>query len=117
MCFFYLLLGVWEWQLRLDYADKYKEELPADWLKIIDTSPCIQLEKSSESYIVTYCKPGDVSHWMSSCLLISTNIVFRKKMYILLIISNKYCELLAWTWILTYLRQICLVQNILIYTD
>ncbi|KAJ8954659.1 hypothetical protein NQ314_007059 [Rhamnusium bicolor] len=52
--------GIWMWQLALDYADKYNEELPVDWLKIIDSSPCIQIEKCLDSCVLRHCKPGDV---------------------------------------------------------
>ncbi|CAH0548702.1 unnamed protein product [Brassicogethes aeneus] len=52
--------GIWAWQLEMDYADKYNEALPADWLKIIDTSQCIQVEKGLESHVLRHCKPGDV---------------------------------------------------------
>ncbi|KAJ8916640.1 hypothetical protein NQ315_000285 [Exocentrus adspersus] len=52
--------GIWAWQLQLDYVDKYNEQLPADWLKIIDSSPCIQVEKCLEDHVLRHCKPGDV---------------------------------------------------------
>lgn len=61
-----IFLGIWDWQLKDDYRDKYKEELPDDFLKIIDMSPCIQLEKCSENYIVRHCEPGKVSKIISS---------------------------------------------------
>lgn len=54
-------VGIWDWQLKLDYTDKYNEELPKDWLKIIDKSPSVQLEKYMDNYVVRHCKPGDVS--------------------------------------------------------
>ncbi|KAJ8958426.1 hypothetical protein NQ318_002212 [Aromia moschata] len=52
--------GIWAWQLQLDYADKYNEQLPVDWLKTIDSSPCIQIEKCLKNYVLRHCKPGDV---------------------------------------------------------
>nr|CAH7723418.1 unnamed protein product [Callosobruchus chinensis] len=51
--------GVWMWQLQEDYTDKYKEQLPMDWLKIIDSSPCIQVEKVQDSHVIKHCKPED----------------------------------------------------------
>lgn len=62
-----IFLGIWDWQLKEDYRDKYQEELPHDFLKIIDMCPCIQLEKSSNNYIVRHCEPGNVSKIV--CLL------------------------------------------------
>lgn len=52
---------MWVWQLELDYIDKYNEKLPDDWLKTVDSSPNIQLEKCLENYIIRYCKSGAVS--------------------------------------------------------
>ncbi|KAG5886984.1 hypothetical protein JTB14_024203 [Gonioctena quinquepunctata] len=51
--------GIWAWQLQLDYADKYNEQLPYDWLKIIDSSPSIQIEKCTDDYILRHCEPGE----------------------------------------------------------
>ncbi|CAG9821429.1 unnamed protein product [Phaedon cochleariae] len=51
--------GIWNWQLQLDYADMYSEQLPSDWLKTIDSSPCIQIEKCSDNYVLRHCKPED----------------------------------------------------------
>ncbi|CAH1996525.1 unnamed protein product [Acanthoscelides obtectus] len=51
--------GIWVWQLQEDYTDKYNEQLPSDWLKIIDSSPGIQVEKFQSSYIIKHCRPED----------------------------------------------------------
>ncbi|XP_074027084.1 tudor domain-containing protein 7 tapas isoform X2 [Leptinotarsa decemlineata] len=51
--------GIWASQLELVYTDKYNEQLPYDWLKVIDSSPCIQIQKSSEKYILNHCEPGE----------------------------------------------------------
>ncbi|KAF7287644.1 hypothetical protein GWI33_005992 [Rhynchophorus ferrugineus] len=51
--------GIWAWQLKLDYSDKYNEMLPDDWIKIIDSSPCVQIEKRSNDYIMYHCIPGN----------------------------------------------------------
>lgn len=52
---------LWVSQLELDYTDKFHEQLPVDWLKIIDSSPCIQVEKLLDNYVIKHCKPGEVS--------------------------------------------------------
>lgn len=69
--------GIWAWQLKLDYADKFNEVLSDDWLQIIDSSPRVQIEKMSEDYILYHCQPGDVRIQNSCFLLISVNL-FRK---------------------------------------
>nr|CAI5823977.1 unnamed protein product [Callosobruchus analis] len=51
--------GIWVWQLQEDYTDKYNEQLPTDWLKIIDSSPCIQVEKFQDSHVIKHCRPED----------------------------------------------------------
>ncbi|XP_018566265.1 tudor domain-containing protein 7 isoform X2 [Anoplophora glabripennis] len=67
--------GIWGWQLQLDYADKYNEQLPADWLKVIDSSPCIQVEKCLDNYVLRHCKPGDKSQkWNTSMTLSDVSV-------------------------------------------
>ncbi|CAG9857481.1 unnamed protein product [Phyllotreta striolata] len=51
--------GIWEWQLQMDYCEKYHEQLPEDWLKIIDSSPCIHVQKVVDNYTLRYCKPDE----------------------------------------------------------
>ncbi|XP_060532697.1 tudor domain-containing protein 7A-like isoform X2 [Cylas formicarius] len=50
--------GIWAKQLKLDYADRYKEQLPDDWLQIVDSSPLVQIEAVSDDHILQYCKSG-----------------------------------------------------------
>lgn len=52
--------GIWNEQLERLYADKYKEMLPINWLKIIENSPVISVQQASKTlHLLTYCKPGD----------------------------------------------------------
>ncbi|CAH1132782.1 unnamed protein product [Ceutorhynchus assimilis] len=54
--------GIFSTQLSHNYAVQYHELLPDDWLKTIDASPCVRIEKISDNnqYILYHCKPGDV---------------------------------------------------------
>ncbi|KAL1502595.1 hypothetical protein ABEB36_007716 [Hypothenemus hampei] len=51
--------GIWAWQLSLDYLDKYNETLPDNYIQVIDASPCVQIEKIADQYILYHCQPGD----------------------------------------------------------
>ncbi|XP_050308699.1 tudor domain-containing protein 7B isoform X2 [Anthonomus grandis grandis] len=51
--------GIWAEQLKADYEDKFNELLSDDWLKIIDSSSCVRIEKVSDDYVLYHCKPGD----------------------------------------------------------
>lgn len=44
----------------MDYSDTYNEQLPEDWLKIIDSSPCIHVQKVVNNYTLRHCKPEEV---------------------------------------------------------
>uniref|UniRef100_A0A6P7FEB4 Tudor domain-containing protein 7-like isoform X2 n=1 Tax=Diabrotica virgifera virgifera TaxID=50390 RepID=A0A6P7FEB4_DIAVI len=65
--------GIWEWQLQLDYSQRYNEQLPEDWLKIVDRSPFIHVQKIVNNYTLKYCRPEDV---------FQKGIVFMKSMTI-----------------------------------
>lgn len=59
--------GVWAWQLKLDYTDKYNEVLPDDWIKIIDRSSSVEIDKmGSEDYILYHCAPGTKGQLVTS---------------------------------------------------
>ncbi|XP_057667390.1 tudor domain-containing protein 7 isoform X1 [Diorhabda carinulata] len=70
--------GLWEWQVRQDYTEKYNEQLPADWLKIIDSSPCIHVQKVVNTYTLKHCKPEEVLQkgqmWMKSMTLTDVSV-------------------------------------------
>lgn len=53
--------AVWKWQIEADYTDKYNEQLPTDWLQVIDSSPYVSIEKCTGGYVLKYCNPHDVS--------------------------------------------------------
>lgn len=59
--------GIWNWQLEADYADVYNEQLPLNWLQIVDTSPKVSVESFLDKYVLRYCKPEDVSIWTRYC--------------------------------------------------
>ncbi|XP_072387591.1 tudor domain-containing protein 7-like isoform X1 [Diabrotica undecimpunctata] len=52
--------GIWGWQLQLDYSQRYNEQLPQDWMKIVDRSPFIHVQKIVNDYTLKYCRPEDV---------------------------------------------------------
>ncbi|GJQ79843.1 hypothetical protein Trydic_g23305 [Trypoxylus dichotomus] len=52
--------GIWNWQLEADYADLYHEQLPLNWLQIVDTSPKVSVESFLDKYVLRYCKPEDI---------------------------------------------------------
>ncbi|KAF2897167.1 hypothetical protein ILUMI_09011 [Ignelater luminosus] len=52
--------GVWNTQLEADYADKFNEQLPVNWLEIVDTVPCITvLPLLDKKFVLRFCKPGE----------------------------------------------------------
>lgn len=58
--------GIWSWQVEEDYAEKYNEQLPTNWLEIADTSDCVSIEKVfGDKHVLRPCKPGDVSGFCS----------------------------------------------------
>lgn len=52
--------GIWSWQLEADYIDEFNEQLPKNWLDIVNTSPFISVEPVAEKFVLTYCKFGEV---------------------------------------------------------
>lgn len=52
--------GIWNTQLEADYADMYNEQLPSNWLEIVDISPNVYVEPVLDNYILRYCQPGEV---------------------------------------------------------
>lgn len=70
--------GLWEWQIQMDYSDTYNEQLPEDWLKIIDSSPCIHVQKVVNNYTLRHCKPEEVlqkgSTWLKSMTLTDVSV-------------------------------------------
>ena len=53
--------AVWMWQIEADYIDMYNEQLPADWLQVIDNNPHVSIEKCLGGYVLKHCNPDDVS--------------------------------------------------------
>ncbi|KAK9746736.1 OST-HTH/LOTUS domain [Popillia japonica] len=51
--------GIWNWQLEADYADLYNEQLPLNWLQVVDTSSKVSVEPFLDKYVLRYCKPED----------------------------------------------------------
>lgn len=63
--------GIWNLQLEADYVDMFQEELPSNWLRIIDISPNIYVEHMLENrYILRYCNVGEVSLCFTVYLLV-----------------------------------------------
>lgn len=53
--------GIWSWQLEADYVDRFHEQLPTNWLEIVDMSPCISVERClDDKYVLRFCKPEEV---------------------------------------------------------
>lgn len=53
--------GIWDWQLEANYVDDFREQLPSNWLEIVDTSPSISVERCLENkFVLRYCQPGEV---------------------------------------------------------
>lgn len=64
--------GVWKWQLEADYAEKFNEQLPNNWLEIIDRIPTIEITSCLDKYVLRHCKPGEVKIYfiiLSFCLV------------------------------------------------
>ncbi|XP_063926404.1 tudor domain-containing protein 7 isoform X2 [Zophobas morio] len=51
--------AVWMWQIEADYIDMYNEQLPADWLQVIDNNPHVSIEKCLGGYVLKHCNPDD----------------------------------------------------------
>jgi hypothetical protein len=51
--------AVWCWQIEADYIDKYNEQLPPDWLRVIDNSSHVSIEKCLGGYVLKHCNPDD----------------------------------------------------------
>ncbi|KAL3271551.1 hypothetical protein HHI36_022028 [Cryptolaemus montrouzieri] len=54
--------GVWSWQIEADYVDKYMEQLPLNWLEIIDSCDCVAVERIQDKHVLRYCRPGTKGH-------------------------------------------------------
>lgn len=52
--------GIWNTQLEADYSDMYNEQLPSNWLEIVDISPNVYVEPVLDNFILRYCQPGEV---------------------------------------------------------
>ncbi|KAK9876258.1 hypothetical protein WA026_012557 [Henosepilachna vigintioctopunctata] len=50
--------GIWSSQIEADYAEKYLEQLPVNWLEIIDSCDCVAVEKIQDKFLLRYCIPG-----------------------------------------------------------
>lgn len=60
--------GIWNDQLERLYADKYKEILPSNWLKIIENCPVISVQQASMTrHLLTYCRPEDLLQKAKFC--------------------------------------------------
>lgn len=53
--------GIWNTQLEADYSDMFNEQLPSNWLEIVDISPNVYVEPVLDNFILRYCQPGEVS--------------------------------------------------------
>ncbi|XP_973071.2 tudor domain-containing protein 7 isoform X1 [Tribolium castaneum] len=52
--------AVWMWQIEADYRDRFNEQLPPDWLQVIDNSPFVSIEKCHGGCVLKHCNPDDV---------------------------------------------------------
>ncbi|XP_044764017.1 tudor domain-containing protein 7A isoform X2 [Coccinella septempunctata] len=51
--------GIWSSRIEEDYADLYFEQLPTNWLEIIDSCECVAVERiQDDRYVLRYCQPG-----------------------------------------------------------
>ncbi|XP_045466417.1 tudor domain-containing protein 7 isoform X2 [Harmonia axyridis] len=51
--------GIWSSRIEEDYADLYLEQLPTNWLEIIDSCECVAVERiQDDRYVLRFCKPG-----------------------------------------------------------
>lgn len=50
--------GVWSTQIEKDYQDKFGEQLPSNWVEIVDSLPCVMVEKFQDKHALYYCLPG-----------------------------------------------------------
>ncbi|XP_044261452.1 tudor domain-containing protein 7-like isoform X2 [Tribolium madens] len=51
--------AVWMWQIEADYRDRFNEQLPPDWLQIIDNSPFVSIEKYHGRFVLQHCNPDN----------------------------------------------------------
>lgn len=52
--------GIWNWQIEEDYEEKFKEQLPVNWLEVIDTIPYILVLPCMNKFVLKFCIPGEV---------------------------------------------------------
>ncbi|XP_066258782.1 tudor domain-containing protein 7A isoform X1 [Euwallacea similis] len=69
------VMGLFANQLAMNYVEKFNEMLPDDWTTIIDTSPCVRIEKvSGNNYVLHHCRPGEpkriveLQNWLNEVL-------------------------------------------------
>lgn len=66
--------GMWSWQLEADYMDMFLEQLPQNWLEVVDTSDRISVEPClGDKYVLRNCKPGEVN---IALLIQKKNVLF-----------------------------------------
>lgn len=53
--------GIWNTQLEADYSDMYNEQLPSNWIEVVDISQNVYVEPVLDKFILRYCQPGEVS--------------------------------------------------------
>jgi hypothetical protein len=68
--------AVWCWQIEADYIDKYNEQLPPDWLRVIDNSSHVSIEKCLGGYVLKHCNPDDVSIEFSRLVVLTRDVKF-----------------------------------------
>lgn len=60
--------GIWSWQLEADYLDLFQEQLPKNWLEVVDMSPCISVEPClNDRFVLRFCKPEEVRTFAILC--------------------------------------------------
>ncbi|XP_018321654.1 tudor domain-containing protein 7 isoform X2 [Agrilus planipennis] len=72
--------GIWNWQLEADYKDMFHEQLPINWMEIIDVLPYISVVPCLDNkFVLRYCNPEDkgVNH-MTAVSMISVPSSFVK---------------------------------------
>lgn len=69
--------GIWNTQLEADYSDMFNEQLPINWLEIVDVSPNVYVEPVLDNFILRYCQPGEVSELD----FLNTKLKFRSRIW------------------------------------
>lgn len=56
--------GIWAGQVELDYEDMYQEQLPPNWLALLDTLPNISVEPTLDNKcVLKHCAVNEVSQF------------------------------------------------------